>query len=55
MKGVEHLKDALGRVFADVDAAAKYFAGGIENDKLHFGALAREGDSVRESRAETLH
>ena len=43
---VEHLKDAIGGVFADVDAAAENLAGGIEEDELDVEAIADVGDAV---------
>lgn len=46
VKRVEHLENALGSIFADVNAAAEYLAGGIEDDELHVGAFARVGDAV---------
>ena len=47
VEGVQHLKDALRSVFADVDAAAKNFAGRIENDQFDVLALAGVSDAVR--------
>ena len=47
MEGIEHLEDALRGVFADVDAAAKHFARGIENDQFDVVAFAGVADAVR--------
>src|SRR5690348_6433275 len=47
MKRVEHLENALGSVFADVNAAAEDFACGIEDDQFDFVALAGIADAVR--------
>src|SRR5215831_11558226 len=46
MKGVEHLENALRGILANVDAAAKDFAGGIENDQFDVVALASITDAV---------
>src|SRR5215472_1622052 len=46
VEGVEHLEDALGGIFADVDATTKDFAGGIENNQLDVVALAGIVDAV---------
>ena len=43
---VQHLKDTIGGVFADVDAAAKNLAGGIEKDEFHIVAVADVSDAV---------
>src|SRR5579859_5047142 len=48
VKRVEHLENALRGIFADVDAAAKYFTRGIEDDEFDLGALAGEGDAIGE-------
>src|SRR6185437_3561968 len=48
VKRVEHLKNTLRCIFSDVDAAAKYFARGIENDKFDLGALPCECDAIGE-------
>src|SRR4029077_5342198 len=42
----QHLVDALRGVFADIDAAAEDFAGGIDGDELDVVALAGENDAV---------
>src|SRR6266704_5240615 len=46
VEGVEHLEDALGGVFTDVDASAKDFAGGIKDDQFDFVARAGVRDAV---------
>jgi len=43
---IEHLKNALGGVFADVNAAAENFAGGVEDDEFDVKALADVGNAV---------
>jgi hypothetical protein len=40
------LKNSLGSVFADVDAATEDFASGIENNEFYFGALAGMSDAA---------
>src|SRR5579859_234565 len=47
VKSVEHLEDALGGVFANVNAAAENFARGVENDQFDVVALAGIADAVR--------
>src|SRR5690242_14858393 len=46
MKGIEHLEDALGSVFADVNSAAKDFASGIKDNQFDVIALAGVADAV---------
>jgi hypothetical protein len=46
VKSIEHLKYAIGGVFADVNAAAENLATGIKDDEFHIGALAGVGDAV---------
>src|SRR5260370_19165443 len=46
MERLEHLVDALRRVFADVHAAAEDFARGIDGDELDVVAFAGENDAV---------
>ncbi len=48
MKGIEHLKHPLRCIFSDVNSAAEHLAGGIEDDELHVGALARMSDAVNQ-------
>jgi hypothetical protein len=48
VKCVEHLKHAIGGVFANINAAAENLAGGIEDDKFHVGALTGVGDAVNQ-------
>lgn len=48
MEGVEHLKDTLRGVFADIDAPAEHLASGIEDDELHIGAVAGKRNSIGE-------
>ena len=43
---IEHLKDAIGGVFTDVDAAAKNLARRIEKDELDVVAVADVSDAV---------
>jgi hypothetical protein len=46
MEGVEHLEYPLGRVFADVNAAAENFARRFEHDQLHVLLFADMGNAV---------
>ena len=46
MKGFEHLENALGGVFADVDAAGENFARGVEDDQLGFFGVASDDNAV---------
>src|SRR3984893_9010892 len=46
VKSVEHLKDALRGILADVNAAAENFAGGIKNNQFDVAAFACVIDSV---------
>jgi hypothetical protein len=45
MKRIEHLKNALGSVFTDIDSAAENFAGRIDNYQFYVVALAGVSDS----------
>lgn len=47
MKSVEHLEDTLRSVFADVDATAKDFASGVEDDQFDVVTLAGIADAIR--------
>jgi hypothetical protein len=40
------LKNALRRIFADIDASAKYFTGGIKDDELGVVTVSGESNSV---------
>src|SRR5207245_7768922 len=46
VEGVEHLKNALRGVLADVHAATKDFAGGIEHNQFHIVPLSGRAYSV---------